>query len=201
MDDTRRWNDPKYNQCLEVSACDTLLAASSNAGSAWIYANTCLIALFASVWLCSGDLWLYNFPSFVSCTFVCSTQEAMASHKCMNESNFNRNACEKYFKAYRECKKLAVCWHPLLVCEDHFNVLHSLHVESSTERREKECSTPKMITAPSLVPRPSCMGTRLFCTIEIWEPHAVLCILLLVSHFILLRLSWQNRQNQWFCEV
>ena len=35
-------------------------------------------------------------------------QEAKASYKCMDDTNYNRDACLEYFKAYKECKKQMV---------------------------------------------------------------------------------------------
>ena len=35
-------------------------------------------------------------------------QEAKASYKCMDDNNYDRDACLEYFKAYKECKKRMV---------------------------------------------------------------------------------------------
>lgn len=35
-------------------------------------------------------------------------QEAKASYKCMDDNNYNRDACLEYFKTYKECKKMMV---------------------------------------------------------------------------------------------
>ena len=35
-------------------------------------------------------------------------QEAKASYKCMDDNNYNRDACLEHFKAYKECKKRMV---------------------------------------------------------------------------------------------
>lgn len=32
------------------------------------------------------------------------TEESKASFKCMDDNNYNRNACMEYFHAYRRCK-------------------------------------------------------------------------------------------------
>lgn len=31
--------------------------------------------------------------------------EAKASYKCLDKNNYNKQACEEYFEAYRQCKK------------------------------------------------------------------------------------------------
>ena len=40
-------------------------------------------------------------------TFPC-VQEAKASYKCMDDNNYDRDACLEYFKSYKECKKRMV---------------------------------------------------------------------------------------------
>lgn len=37
-----------------------------------------------------------------------SVQEADAAYKCMDRNNYDRDACEQYFEAYKECKKAMV---------------------------------------------------------------------------------------------
>ena len=75
----RRWGDEIYNHCIEVCARFSHCSAT----------------------ICSHAplLTLTDTPLFLG-----STQEAQASYKCMNDSNYNRDACIKYFKAYKDCK-------------------------------------------------------------------------------------------------
>ena len=39
---------------------------------------------------------------------ICLLQEADRSYKCLDENNYNREKCQEYFLAYRECKKKMV---------------------------------------------------------------------------------------------
>lgn len=71
-----------------------------------------------------GDRARWNDPKFNPCLpvwhlhvreriatitlFIIMSQEANASYKCMDENNYNRDACLEYFKAYKECKKRMV---------------------------------------------------------------------------------------------
>lgn len=63
------------------------------------------------LWHCSCALisvsmyYILVWRSLPTCFAV---QEANASYKCMDKNNYNRDACEQYFKAYKECKKAMV---------------------------------------------------------------------------------------------
>lgn len=48
--------------------------------------------------------WYY----LVVTTPIVITQEANESYKCLSESNYKREACQEYFRAYKDCKKRMV---------------------------------------------------------------------------------------------
>ncbi|KAL5499858.1 hypothetical protein EMCRGX_G011323 [Ephydatia muelleri] len=47
-----------------------------------------------------GDRSRWSDPKFNPCL-----EEAKASYKCMDDNNYDRDACLEYFKSYKECKK------------------------------------------------------------------------------------------------
>eukprot|EP00731_Ephydatia_muelleri_P012042 Em0006g936a len=51
-----------------------------------------------------GDRSRWSDPKFNPCL-----EEAKASYKCMDDNNYDRDACLEYFKSYKECKKRMVC--------------------------------------------------------------------------------------------
>ena len=56
----------------------------------------------------NGKSLCLKYSCLVLMVAVRSLQEADRSYKCLDENNYDREKCQEYFQAYKECKKKMV---------------------------------------------------------------------------------------------